>query len=250
MCGRYAASLPPEMMIEIFKLFGSIDYPPRYNIKPTEPIVAISEKDGKRTAQFYRWGLMPAWVKDPKNFPLLINARADSMVDKPAFRSSMRYNRCVVPADGYYEWMVGEDGKKRPYFITSVGNEPMVFAGLYATWNGPNGEQVDTAAIVTVDPNLDISGVHDRMPAILRGEAVDQWLDTANVKPQEAAKLAVAPPPGSMKYHMVGKAVGQVDAEGPELVRPITAEEAEAEGGSSRPKKKKAAGGGGQLDLF
>jgi putative SOS response-associated peptidase YedK len=252
MCGRYAASLPPEMMVELFNLLKSVDIPPRYNIKPTEPIVAIrnSKSQGGRVARLYRWGLLPAWVKDIKEFPVLINARADSLVDKPAFRTSMSLHRCVVPADGYYEWMVGPDGKKHPYFITLAANEPMVFAGLYAHWNGPQGERIESAAIVTVTPNLDISGIHDRMPAILRGEAVDKWLDTENVGAREAAALAVTPAPGSLKYHVVGKAVGKADAEGRELVRPLTPREMEAEGGSARPGKKQAAGGMKQLDLF
>ena len=119
MCGRYAASLPPEMLVELFRLLSTVDMPARFNIKPTEPIMAIrnSRSAGGRVAQLYRWGLIPSWVKDIKDFPLLINARADSLVEKPAFRNSMRYSRCVVPADGYYEWMVGPDGKKHPYFI-------------------------------------------------------------------------------------------------------------------------------------
>ncbi len=252
MCGRYAATLPPEMMIELFNLLRSIDMPPRYNIKPTEPIVAVrnSRSEGGRVAQLYRWGLLPAWVKDIKDFPLLINARADSLVDKPAFRNSMKFQRCVVPADGYYEWMVGPDGQKHPYFITLAANEPMVFAGLYAHWDSPQGERIESAAIVTVTPNLDISSIHDRMPAILRGEAVDKWLDTENVGPEEAASLAQTPAPGTLKYHLVSKEVGKADAEGPQLIRPLTPEEAEAEGGSGRPSKKQAAGGGRQLDLF
>lgn len=252
MCGRYAASLPPEMMVELFKLLNTIDMPARYNIKPTEPIMGIRESrsQGGRVAELFRWGLIPQWVKDVKDFPLLINARADGMVTKPAFRNAMKWGRCVIPADGYYEWMVGPDGKKRPYFITMNANEPMVFAGLFSRWTSPEGEKVDSAAIVTVDPNLDISDVHDRMPAVLRGDAVDKWLDTKNVGPEEAAALAHAPPKGSMKYHVVGKAVGKAESEGPDLIRPLTPEEAEAEGGSSRPARKQAAGGTKQLDLF
>ena len=163
----------------------------------------------------------------------------------------MKWGRCIIPADGYYEWMVGEDGKKHPYFITSVGNEPMVFAGLYATWHSPQGERIDSAAIVTVDPNLDISGVHDRMPAVLRGEAIDKWLDTEHVGPVEAATLAKAPPPGTMRYHPVTREVGKVDSEGADLVRQLTPEEIEAEDQAvAKPKRRKASGGGGQLDLF
>jgi putative SOS response-associated peptidase YedK len=248
MCGRYAATLPPEMMVELFNLLNSVDYPPRYNIKPTEPIVTIREKDGQRTAYFARWGLVPAWVKDPRDFPLLINARADSMVEKPAFRDAMKWKRCVIPASGYYEWMVGPDGAKRPYYITRADEAPMAFAGLYATWTGPEGEKIDSAAIVTVDPNLDISDVHDRMPAVLPLEEVGKWLDTEHVGPKEAAALARTPPLGTMKYHVVARRVGSADAEGPELIRPLTPEEVAAD--TPAPRGRKRAAGSGQLDLF
>ena len=243
MCGRYAATLPPEMMVELFNLLNSIDYPPRYNITPTQPIVAIWERHGGRTAQLVRWGFVPAWVKDPREFPLLINARAESMADKPAFRTAMRYHRCVIPADGYFEWMKGPDGKRQPYYIAMADGTPMAFAGLYSTWMGLDGEEIDTAAIVTVEPNLEISSVYDRMPAILRGDAVDKWLNTREVGVREARELALPPAAGTMKYHAVGKAIGSSMAEGPELIAPITEQEAEVS-------PQKVAAGSGQLDLF
>ncbi len=232
-------------MVALFKLFKEIDYPPRYNITPTQPIIAIAEREGRRTAELFRWGFVPGWVKDPKEFPLLINARGESMQDKPSFRDAVRHSRCVVPASGYYEWMKGADGKRRPYYISSSETETMAFAGLYSTWAGPNGEEVDTVCIVTVDPNLEISGVYDRMPAILRGpDAIDAWLNTRDVEGRIAAEFATAPPPGTMKYHPVGKAIGKATSEGPDLILPAADEEEEPE----RPKRKKAAGG--QLDLF
>lgn len=249
MCGRYAFLLPPEAMVALFKVLNEIDYPPRYNITPTQPIVAIIERQGRRTAELFRWGFVPGWVKDPRDFSLLINARAESMAEKPSFRDAVRNSRCVVPASGYYEWMKGADGVRRPYYITSNETETMAFAGLYSTWAGPNGEEVDTVCIVTVDPNLEISGVYDRMPALLRGqEAIDAWLNTREVDTREAVGLAVSPPPGTMTYHAVGKAVGRADAEGPELIVPLTPEQAAAEAESARPRKK--AVGGSQLDLF
>lgn len=247
MCGRYAYLLPPEAMTALFRTLNEIVYPPRYNIVPTQPIVAITEQQGRRTAELFRWGFVPAWVKDPKEFPLLINARAETMIDKPAFRSALKNTRCIVPASGYYEWMKGPDGKKRPYFIALADGETMAFAGLYSTWLGPDGEEVDTVAIVTVDPNLEISSIYDRMPAVLRGEAIDLWLNTRDVGAREAAALAVSPPPGAMKYHPVGRAIGSSKAEGPDLILPI---DPSAEPVEEAPKKKKAAGGGGQLDLF
>jgi putative SOS response-associated peptidase YedK len=249
MCGRYAFLLPPEAMTALFKVLNEIDYPPRYNIAPTQPIVAVLEREGRRTAELLRWGFVPGWVKDPREFSLLINARAESMAEKPSFRDALRNTRCVVPASGYYEWMKGKDGQRRPYFIRSSETETMAFAGLYSTWAGPNGEEVDTVCIVTVEPNLEISGVYDRMPAILRGEAaIDAWLNTRDVDVREAQALAVSPPAGTMTYHPVGKAIGRADAEGAELIVPLTPEEEAAEAASARPRKRAA--GGGQLDLF
>lgn len=251
MCGRYAFILPPDAMLALFKMLNELVYPPRYNIAPTQPIIAIWEQQGRRTAQFVRWGFVPSWVKDPRAFPLLINARAESMAEKPAFRGSLRHQRCVIPASGYYEWMKGPDGRRQPCYITQADDAPMAFAGLYATWMGPQGDQIDTAAIVTVEPNLELSPVYDRMPAILRGEdAVDQWLDTRRIDAQAARRLAGTPPPGSMKYHAVGRAVGSSTAEGPGLIRPITPEEAAAEAQAEPVRQKKAAARGDQLDLF
>ena len=152
---------------------NSIDFPPRYNITPTQPIAVIWEQAGRRTIQLVRWGFVPTWVKDPREFTLLINARAETMAEKPSFRNAVRNSRCIVPASGYYEWMKGPDGKKQPYYITMADDSPMIFAGLYSQWAGPEGEEVDTACIVTVEPNLEISSVYDRMPAILQGEAIE-----------------------------------------------------------------------------
>ena len=107
MCGRYAFLLPPEAMVALFKVLNNIDYPPRYNVTPTQPIIAVVEQQGRRTAELFRWGFVPGWVKDPREFSLLINARAESMAEKPSFRDAVRNSRCVVPATGYYEWMKG-----------------------------------------------------------------------------------------------------------------------------------------------
>ena len=236
-------------MAALFKVLNEVEYPPRYNITPTQPIIVVLERQGKRTTELFRWGFVPGWVKDPREFSLLINARAESMTEKPSFRDAVRNSRCIIPATGYYEWMTGADGVRRPYYIESNETGTMAFAGLYSTWAGPNGEEVDTVCIVTVDPNLEISGVYDRMPAILRGqEAIDAWLNTRDVDTAEAVRLAVSPPAGTMKYHPVGKAIGNANNEGPELIEPLTPEQAAAEAAGARSKKKAA--GGTQLDLF
>jgi putative SOS response-associated peptidase YedK len=246
MCGRYAYFLPPEAMLALFQVMNDIMYGPRFNVTPTQPIIGISEQQGVRKAQYFRWGLMPGWVKDPREFPLLINARAETMAEKPAFRDAVRHMRCVIPANGYYEWMKAPGGKRLPYYITLADGEPMAFAGLYSIWSGPDGEEVDTAAIVTVEPNLEISSIYDRMPAILRGKAaIDGWLNTREVDVKQALELATTLPEGSLKYHPVGRAIGRADSEGPELIKEIDPATEPVE----EPKKKKKTASG-QLDLF
>ena len=250
MCGRYAAVLPADAMAELYGLLNAIDMPPRYNIQPTQPIPVIWQEQGRRTVQLVRWGFVPGWVKDPREFSLLINARAETMAEKPSFRDAVKHGRCVVPALGYYEWMTGADGKKRPYFITRADGGMMSMAGLYSHWMGEQGEEVDTACIVTVQPNLELSSVHDRMPAVLMDEdAINRWLDTANVLGREAASLCVAPPVGWLKAYRVGKEIGSTKSEGPQLIVPVT-DEPEPEAKPEPAPKKKAAAGGGQMDLF
>jgi putative SOS response-associated peptidase YedK len=245
MCGRYAYLLPPEAMAQLFKLLNEIDYPPRYNIAPTQPIVTIMEREGRRTAELFRWGFVPGWVKNPRDWPLLINARAETIEHKPAFRDALRNSRCVIPASGYYEWKRGPDGDKRPYYITTVDEAPMAFAGLYSTWAGPNGEEVDTVCIVTVAPNAEVSEIYDRMPALLAGDAIDAWLNTRDVDVRLAQQFIATPGDGTMKFHPVARTIGKAEAEGPALIAPIDpADDAPA----SKPKKR--AGGGGQLELF
>lgn len=253
MCGRYAATLPPEMLVELFRLVNSIEMPPRYNITPTQPIAVVWEQNGRRSIQLVRWGFVPGWVKDPREFSLLINARSETMAEKPSFRNAVKNSRCIVPASGYFEWMAGPDGKKQPYYITMADDSPMLFAGLYSQWAGPNGEEVDTALIVTVGAVLEMATIHDRMPAILNGPAaVDDWLNTRDVGVKEAEQLMLPLPAELLKYHPVSKAVGSTRADGPDLIRPLSPEEM-AENASSRPPrpKKQAAGGtGGQGSLF
>jgi putative SOS response-associated peptidase YedK len=245
MCGRYAFLLPPEAMRQLFKILNEVDYPPRYNIAPTQPIITIMEREGRRTAELFRWGLVPGWVKDPRDWPLLINARSETMAEKPAYRDALRNSRCIVPATGYYEWKKGGANAKQPYYITAANDEPMAFAGLYSTWAGPNGEEVDTVCIVTVDPNPEISTVYDRMPAILTGDAIDAWLNTRDVDTALALQFIGTPPAGAMKLHPVARTVGRADAEGPELIAPVDPAEI-IEG--PRPKKRVASSS--QLDLF
>ncbi|GLQ10721.1 DUF159 family protein [Devosia yakushimensis] len=241
MCGRYASTLPPELMAELFKLLNSVESVPRYNIAPTQPVIAIWEESGRRQGHFARWGLVPRWVKDPREFPLLVNARVETMAEKPAFRDALKHGRCIIPASGYYEWHTGPDKRKQPYYITLVDDRPMALAGLYATWVGPEGEEIDSVATITVPANGQLSVVHDRMPAILEGDAIDQWLDVRSFPAKAAHQLALPLEDGAVKFHPVSTRVNSARDDDPGLIVEVSVEKPE-------PVRKKAAGG--QLDLF
>jgi putative SOS response-associated peptidase YedK len=241
MCGRYASTLPPEMMVELFRLLKSVDMVPRFNIAPTQPIVAIWEQEGRREARFARWGLVPGWVKDPREFPLLVNARVETMAEKPAFRDALKHGRCIIPASGYYEWHTNPDKSKQPYYITMEDNQPMALAGLYASWMGPNGEEIDSVATITVAANAQLSEIHDRMPAILRGDEIEDWLNVRDVRAREAAQLALPLEDGALKFHPVSTRVNSARDDDPGLIE-------RAEIVRPEPKAKKAAGG--QMSLF
>lgn len=247
MCGRYAVTLPPEMMAQLFQLLNTLPMVPRYNVAPTQPVAAIWEEGGRREGHFARWGLVPRWVKDPREFPLLVNARAESMREKPAFRDALKHGRCVVPASGYYEWHTGPDKQKRPYYITRADGEPMALAALYATWSGPEGEEVDSIATITVPANRQLSVVHDRMPAILLSrQQIDDWLNVREVPAEEAAQMALPLDDGVLKFHPVSRRVNSARDDDPGLI----VEVAEEKPAPVAAKVKKATGSTGQMDLF
>src|SRR6478735_11072764 len=160
MCGRYAVTSAPEAIRALFGYPEQPNFPPRYNVAPTQPIAIVRLMDGKRQFALVRWGLLPSWVKDPKDFTLVINARGESVMDKPAFSAAMKRRRCLVPADGFYEWKAIGAGKQ-PFYVRAKSGAPLAFAGLWETWTGPNGEEMETAAIVTTRANRTLAGIHE-----------------------------------------------------------------------------------------
>jgi putative SOS response-associated peptidase YedK len=246
MCGRIVLTLPPDAIQSLFGTRNLMESEPRYNIAPTQPVIAVWEESGQREAKLARWGLVPRWVKDPREFPLIINARAETMAGKPAFRDAVKHQRCAIPASGYYEWQTGTQGHKRPHYITYRDGSPMVMAGLYATWVGPEGEEVDSFAIITVAANSDLTHVHDRMPALIEGDAIEQWLDVRNTRPGDATGVIRPAREGSMAAHPVSSRVNSARNDGADLIEPVTDEPPTAE---SKPRKTKAKNPG-QFDLF
>lgn len=221
MCGRYAITSAPEAIRALFRYDERPNFPPRYNVAPTQPIPVVRLVDGKRTFALMRWGLIPAWVKDPKRFSLVINARGESVLNKPAFRNAMRRRRCLIPADGFYEWRERE-GRKQPFYIRHASGAPMAFAGLSETWTGPNGEELDTAAIVTTAANRTLSVIHDRMPVVLPPEAFDLWLDCGTVDAPTAAALIAPAADHLFTFYAISSAVNRVANDSPELIAPYT----------------------------
>jgi putative SOS response-associated peptidase YedK len=217
MCGRYAVTSAPEAIRALFGYPEQPNFPPRYNIAPTQPIAIVRLFEGKRQFALVRWGLVPSWVKDPKNFSLLFNARGESLIDKPAFSAAMKYRRCLIPADGFYEWKTTGTGK-RPYFVCAASRRPLAFAGLWETWLGPNGEELETAAIVTTRANRALADIHERMPVIVPPEAFDLWLDCKNVDAKTAAAVVAPAAEDLLDAYEVSTAINRAANEGPQLV--------------------------------
>jgi len=223
MCGRYAITTAPEAVRQLFRYREQPNFPPRYNVAPTQPVPIVRMADGQRHFALVRWGLIPSWVKDPKTFTLLINARGESVNEKPAFRNAMKRRRCLFPADGFYEWK-GVAGRKIPYFARPKSGGPLAFAGLWETWTGPNGEEMETAAIITTDANKEMAQVHHRAPVIVPPEAFDFWLDTDKVDGKTAAAVIGPAPDGSMEVYEISTAVNRVANDSPALIEPYRAE--------------------------
>jgi putative SOS response-associated peptidase YedK len=237
MCGRYMVLSSPEAIRRLFGYPEQPNFPPRYNVAPTQPIAIVRRGDGQRQFALVRWGLIPPWVKDPRKFSLLVNARAESVNQKPAFRNAMRRRRCLVPADGFYDW-ADQGGRKRPYCVRPRGRAPIAFAGLWETWMGPNGEEMETATIITTPANRELARLHGRMPVIVPPDAFDLWLDCSKVDATTAAALFVPAPEGVLEAYEISPAVNRTENDGPGLIEPL-ADEPAAQGSDARTRVKR-----------
>lgn len=189
MCSRYSLTSPPEAVRAYFGYRDTPNFPARYNVAPTQPIpVVCLDKEGARRFRLMRWGLLPAFVKDPKQFPTLINARSEDALSKPSFRNAMRWRRCLIPTDGFYEW-TGPKSARRPFLLRPREPRLIAFAGLYERWRDGEGGEVDTVAILTCPANRTVTPLHDRMPVVLSPEHFDAWLDCKGTAAQAAAEL-------------------------------------------------------------
>ena len=248
MCGRYMVISSPEAIRRLFGYPEQPNFPPRYNVAPTQPMPIVRIVEGQRQFALVRWGLIPPWVKDPRKFALLINARGESVNDRAAFRHAMRRRRCLVPADGFYAWK-DEGGRKRPYCVRPRQGQPIAFAGLWETWMGPNGEEMETAAIVTTTANRMLAAIHERMPVIVTPYAFDFWLD-GKVDGETAAALIAPAREDLLEAYEVSPAVNRVTNDSADLIAPASAAAAPAAPPAGKRKTAAKARDDGQASLF
>lgn len=224
MCGRYTLHTEKELLARRFALdLDGVEVPPRYNIAPTQRVPIARLEQGRRKAREMRWGLVPSWASTLRGRGM-INARAETVCERPAFRAAVRRRRCLMLADGFYEWQAPalERGHKTPYWIALRSGEPFAFAAIWETWRAPDSsEPLLSCALLTLAANPDLEGIHARMPAILRPEAEEEWLDPArDNQPERILEALRTLPPGALAARPVSTAVNRPRNDGPELIAP------------------------------
>jgi putative SOS response-associated peptidase YedK len=214
MCSRYFLDADGNIIAYTFRVPDNTAIRKRFNIAPTQDAPVIrADATGRREISMLRWGLVPAWAKELKVGTRMINARAESVDTKPAFRDALKHRRCIVPASGFFEWQ-GEAGRKQPFAITVTQQPLFAFAGLWERWKRADGDPVETFTIVTTGANESVARIHDRMPVILPMDAIDTWL----TGPPDAALQLLKPYAGPVELRAVGKFVSNVNNEGPECL--------------------------------
>ncbi len=223
MCGRFSLT---ANLTTVAQRFGvrtataeSAVWVPSYNIPPTKPVIVVND-DGTRSLTEMRWGLIPSWAKDPSIGNRMINARAETVATKPAFRVSLRKRRCLIVADGFYEWQK-QGRSKQPYHIALKTGEPFGFAGLWDSWTAPDGEEIKTCTIITTEANDLLKLIHDRMPVILTREAEDIWLDPAIQDPTRLLPLLTPYPAEAMVAYPVSTKVNNPAHDSQECIIPL-----------------------------
>ena len=220
MCGRFSLTRGDQNMEEEFGAKLRNPYRPRYNIAPTQEVLVLLNDGIERRLETFRWGLIPSWAKDPKIGSKLINARAETIFEKPSFRSAAKDRRCLILADGFYEWAKTDRGKI-PMYVRRKTGRPFGFAGLWEFWQSPEGEEVRTCAIVTTEPNALMLSIHNRMPVIVQKKLEEVWLDPALKQQSELMEVLQPYPAEEMEAFSVSKLVNAPTNDSPECVKPV-----------------------------
>lgn len=221
MCGRFSLAQSAESIAETFQLNAVPDWQPRYNIAPTQTIPAIVQtlEQQSRTFKPFRWGLIPSWAKDESIGSKLINARAETLAEKPAFRDAFRRRRCLILADGFYEWKT-QAGQKQPFYFQLESRKPFAFAGLWERRGAAGGELLETCTIITTDANPSSSTIHHRMPVILDPQEYDRWLDP-NLTETDELRSLLDPYSDDLKIYPVDRAVNSPAHDAPDCIQQV-----------------------------
>lgn len=220
MCGRYTLKTPVDQLRDHFGLRDvNVDLSPRYNIAPTQPVAVVPNR-AERSLELFHWGLIPSWAKDPAIGSRMINARAETLAEKPSFREAVKRRRCLVVADGFYEWR--RDGStKTPIYIRLRSQAPFAFAGLWETWRSPERGVISSCTIITTRPNALLAAIHNRMPVILPPEQYGVWLDPTSRSPAELTACLVPFPDEQLEAFAVSRLVNSPANDQPECIVPI-----------------------------
>jgi putative SOS response-associated peptidase YedK len=223
MCGRFVQYSHPEVYASQFNLDTLCEASPRYNVAPTQSVLAIRRGDEDKLALVrLRWGLLPAWSKGPDSRYSMINARAETVDTKPAYRNAFKHRRCLIPAEGFYEWKAGKDGKT-PFLIRKENDEPFAMAGLWERWHGGERKTIESCSIIVTDANGLVKEIHDRMPVILGPEDYTAWLDPDNRDADALRALLKPVDPAQWTMHLVSRHVNSPRNDGPDLLEPVAA---------------------------
>jgi len=218
MCGRFSLKVEMDELLSYYGLAeSSFDYAPRYNMAPGQMMGAVIKTSGERKLGALRWGLVPSWAKDEKVGYMMINARSETILEKPAFRKLIATKRCAIPADGFYEWRKAD---KQPFRFTMKDQSLFSFAGLFDTWVAPSGEKLSTFTIITTEANELMKGIHDRLPAIIPPEQLDPWLNREITNTDQLLPLLTPWPSDWMTAYPVSPIVGNVRNDVPECIEP------------------------------
>lgn len=221
MCGRYTLHTPPKQISVHFQLQQSQKIAPRFNIAPSQEVSIIRGDSQHRELAMVRWGLIPSWAKEKKSRYSMINARAETITTKPAFRGAFKHRRCLIPADGFYEWKTTATGNKQPYYICYRNSELFAFAGLWERWEGEQGKFIDSCTIIVTDANELIQPIHDRMPVVLEPADYETWLNPDNKNVSILASLLKPNPSEKMESYPVSLQVNSPKNENPECIVPL-----------------------------
>lgn len=225
MCGRFTLRISAPELAEVLGLVEVLEFTPRFNVAPTQSVVTVLGDGGERRAAMMRWGLIPSWANDERIGSRMINARAETVAEKPSFRAAFKRRRCLIPADGFYEWKPLGGKKKQPHFIGLKNEQPFAFAGLWESWTSPDTGEITSCTIITTEANSLLADMHERMPVILNEATYDVWLGTEESEVDSLHPLLTTYPASEMRTYAVSSLVNRPQNDEPACIEPVASQQ-------------------------